>query len=238
MKNYLKSSIASRSGQLKLAVLLYAAFTLAALLWGWAAGRPAHALIYVQGVHSMSSLLWGAGAGAGLGLLVVAFSQITVRRFHWARELYRWFAQILGPLSTGQAFLLALCSSVGEELLFRGAMQPTLGIWLTTLLFGLAHLPPEKRFLHWTLSATLLGLGFGAITLYSGNLAGALLGHFLVNFLNLGQLKKFAAEPVEVTGRFPKREDTTIATDDANRCDTAPPDPPPGAPGQGTGGPA
>jgi hypothetical protein len=32
-----------------------------------------------------------------------------------------------------------LCAGVGEELLFRGALQPLLGIWWTGLLFTLAH---------------------------------------------------------------------------------------------------
>ncbi|MBK7566807.1 MAG: CPBP family intramembrane metalloprotease [Bacteroidetes bacterium] len=30
---------------------------------------------------------------------------------------------------------LSFCAGVGEELLFRGAIQPWLGIWLTALLF-------------------------------------------------------------------------------------------------------
>jgi len=32
-----------------------------------------------------------------------------------------------------------LCAGIGEELLFRGAIQPLLGIWWTGLLFALAH---------------------------------------------------------------------------------------------------
>jgi membrane protease YdiL (CAAX protease family) len=32
-----------------------------------------------------------------------------------------------------------LCAGVGEETLFRGALQPLLGIWGTSLLFTLAH---------------------------------------------------------------------------------------------------
>src|ERR1700730_1812573 len=34
---------------------------------------------------------------------------------------------------------LGLCSGVGEEALCRGALQPLLGIWWTSLLFTLAH---------------------------------------------------------------------------------------------------
>jgi membrane protease YdiL (CAAX protease family) len=34
---------------------------------------------------------------------------------------------------------IALAAGVGEELLFRGALQPLLGIWATSLLFVVAH---------------------------------------------------------------------------------------------------
>jgi len=37
------------------------------------------------------------------------------------------------------ALLLGVCAGIGEELLFRGAIQPRFGIVLTTLFFGVAH---------------------------------------------------------------------------------------------------
>ena len=36
-------------------------------------------------------------------------------------------------------FLLALAPGIGEELLFRGALQPVLGLGFTAVLFGLVH---------------------------------------------------------------------------------------------------
>jgi len=36
-------------------------------------------------------------------------------------------------------FLLALAAGIGEELLFRGALQPVLGLGFTAVLFGLVH---------------------------------------------------------------------------------------------------
>lgn len=35
--------------------------------------------------------------------------------------------------------LLALGAGIGEEILFRGALQPVLGIWFTSLLFAIVH---------------------------------------------------------------------------------------------------
>ena len=175
--------------------MLYAGLSLAALIWGALAGRPW--LLFTPGVSTLNGLLLGAGAGAVLGLGVVLLTRTVLARFRWHQELYRWFLQVLGPLSRRDAFWLALLSSVGEELFFRGAMQPSLGIWITTAAFGLAHLPPMRRLLPWTAAALLLGLAMGYITLWSGNLAGAILAHFLVNFLNLGDLNRLAPPPVQ-----------------------------------------
>ena len=36
-------------------------------------------------------------------------------------------------------FVLSLAAAVGEEVLFRGALQPVLGIWLTSFIFAFAH---------------------------------------------------------------------------------------------------
>jgi len=48
---------------------------------------------------------------------------------------------LLGDFDTvWQWLLLALASGVGEELLFRGALQPVLGLWPTAVLFALLHI--------------------------------------------------------------------------------------------------
>jgi uncharacterized protein len=47
---------------------------------------------------------------------------------------------LLGNVDTiGEWFVLAIASGVGEEILFRGALQPVLGITTTSLLFAIVH---------------------------------------------------------------------------------------------------
>jgi membrane protease YdiL (CAAX protease family) len=108
----------------------------------------------------------------------------------WAKNLFSWFSQVLGPLRLSEAMLLAAFSATGEELLFRGALQPHLGLWPTTLIFALLHLPPRWCFWPWTAMAGVLGLGLGLITQRTGNLAGCMLAHFLINGLNLSHLSR------------------------------------------------
>ena len=217
--------------------MLYAGLSLAALLWGALAGRPW--LLFTPGITTLSQLIWGAGAGIALGLGVALLTKISLSRFAWSRDLYRWFAQVLGPLSRRDAFWLALLSSVGEELFFRGAMQPSLGIWITTAIFGLAHLPPRRRYLPWTASALILGLILGYITLWSTNLAGAILAHFLINFLNLGDVKNHASPHVKAFTGPATYEANSMGDHHETRDDNPAPGPPPLGPAEpGSGGPA
>jgi uncharacterized protein len=47
---------------------------------------------------------------------------------------------LLGNMTTVWDWLiLAIAAGIGEEVLFRGALQPVLGIWLTSLLFAVIH---------------------------------------------------------------------------------------------------
>ncbi len=81
--------------------------------------------------------------------------------------------------SVGTIFLLAALSSVSEEVLFRGALQPRLGIPLTSLLFAATHL--QYAISPATLVVFVIGLVLGAVRHYFGTWA-AILTHFGYNF--------------------------------------------------------
>ena len=132
---------------------------------------------------------WQLGAaplmGALLGLGVVGLSRLATKHFAWARDLHTSFRDLLGPLTLREIMILAVASSVGEELLFRGALMPWFGVWAQALIFALLHVGPVKRFWPWTASAFALGLAFGALAKWTGNLGGPIAAHFAINFLNL-----------------------------------------------------
>ena len=56
-------------------------------------------------------------------------------------KIKRFFVELISPikLSKSQIVFISICAGVGEELLFRGAIQPVLGIWITSILFVLLH---------------------------------------------------------------------------------------------------
>jgi membrane protease YdiL (CAAX protease family) len=130
-------------------------------------------------------LLGGPALGAGVGLGLVGLTRVASRYFQWARDLHASFRDLLGPLTGREMLILALASSIGEELLFRGALLPWLGMPAQAVVFALLHIGPGRRFLPWTLSAFVLGLGFGALAQWTDNLGGPIAAHFMINFLNL-----------------------------------------------------
>jgi membrane protease YdiL (CAAX protease family) len=126
--------------------------------------------------------------GVAIGLGAVFVSRLCVHRFDWARRLHRDFRGLLGNLSPRDILVLAVASSIGEELLFRGALLPWVGIWWSTAIFAVLHIGPGSRFLPWTASAFLIGLLFGALFQWLGDLGAPIVAHFTINYLNLNYI--------------------------------------------------
>jgi membrane protease YdiL (CAAX protease family) len=75
---------------------------------------------------------------------------------------------ILGSLA------VALCAGIGEELMFRGLLQPAYGLWPAAILFALTHSHYGPSVL--ILQILLLGVLFGVIRKYY-NTTGAMVTH-------------------------------------------------------------
>ena len=137
----------------------------------------------------------GLATAALGGLTTVAASRWVSRGTDWGRRLHAEFHTLLGGLDSPQILLLSLLSAGGEEVLFRGVLQPRLGLWLATLLFAGLHFPLRRALVPWTGFAFGLGLALGALTLWSASLWPAILLHFLVNYFNLHDLAAPLAPP-------------------------------------------
>ncbi|MDX1663242.1 MAG: CPBP family intramembrane glutamic endopeptidase [Candidatus Promineifilaceae bacterium] len=97
---------------------------------------------------------------------------------------------LLGDIDTvGEWFILALAAGVGEEVLFRGALQPVLGLWATSLLFAIAHI--QYGITPATLLIFVVGLILGRIRMRI-NTTAAVVVHFGYNFA-LGLLQLLAS---------------------------------------------
>lgn len=170
----------SRAG---LVLALYGALALIAVLIS--AGRADVDIYRIEGTSTALWLALSPLIGLAVGLTVVLLSRLAVRHLAWAQFLHRDFRSLLGPLASKEIFIIALASSVGEELLFRGALLPWIGIWPQAMLFALLHIGPERRFVPWTVSSFAVGLGFGYMFVWTGDLGGPIVAHFTINYLNL-----------------------------------------------------
>jgi hypothetical protein len=167
-----------------LVLILYMAMATAGVVWSALRGQ---ANVWRLTGTEAAPLL-GILLGLGLGLAFVAGSRAAVARWHWARWLEHDFRHRLGPLTVRECLVLAAASSLGEEVFFRGALLPVVGIGWSSLAFALVHVGPRMRYLPWTVSALAAGLAFGWLYQWSGDLTGPVLAHFAVNFLNLRHL--------------------------------------------------
>ncbi|MFO7849517.1 MAG: CPBP family intramembrane glutamic endopeptidase, partial [Spirochaetia bacterium] len=102
-----------------------------------------------------------------------------------ARRMFRAMEDALGGIGYCGAAILAASSALGEEMFFRGAVQPSLGILAASLLFALSHFPIRKELLLWPFYALIMGLILGTLRNLGGDIWSAVLLHFLVNFFGL-----------------------------------------------------
>ncbi len=86
----------------------------------------------------------GIGLGAGLLMVpvVIGLEYLLSRMgIKAGADVERLSEQIIGPLATSipGILTLGLAAALGEETVFRGALQPRFGLIFTTLLFALLH---------------------------------------------------------------------------------------------------
>jgi membrane protease YdiL (CAAX protease family) len=172
-------------------VLLEGGLILVALLLGHLSGNSPVAAI----AWTWSGLL--AGILAAIPLVVLLFWSRRTMMQPFPR-LRRDFERLVAPMFRGTTRLdylvIALAAALGEEVFFRGLVQPGLANWigpwsallLTSVLFGAAHwIAPT-----YSLLATLAGIYLGGFMLVSGNLLVPMIVHFLYDYVALAVVMK------------------------------------------------
>jgi Na+-transporting NADH:ubiquinone oxidoreductase subunit NqrB len=119
---------------------------------------------------------------------VIAASRAIVRFTRWGEALARTLGALIGRQSDRDCLLLALASGLAEEALFRGALQPQIGLVAASLVFGLAHFAPRRELLPWTGFSVLAGFLLGGLYAWTGNLVAPVIAHVGINAVNLRQL--------------------------------------------------
>lgn len=137
----------------------------------------------------ITAALMSALYGMFVAAIVVLSTRFAVGRFTWAQRLHSELRPVAQDLTGPHILLLALLSSLGEEVLFRGLLTPTLGVVISSALFGVLHQVRGPSRWVWITWATAVGLMLGTIFAATGFLIGPLLAHAVVNAVNLGYLR-------------------------------------------------
>ena len=144
-------------------------------------------------VRQRLGLYWPEPKGAliALATVLILFMYVAALSAIWmalvSKETYEEQTKASDALaesvnSLGLAFLLAATAAIGEEIAYRGALQPVFGLWPTAVVFTLTHA-------QYTLTPAWLiilgvALAFGWLRDHYGT-GTSIMAHFLYNFVPL-----------------------------------------------------
>ena len=164
----------------------YLLLAIGGLVWiGVRDGGIGMALFWRTASFGPDLLLGVAGGILGIGLWQLARVLLPL-----AAELERQLAEVVGSLPPSEVVALALLSGVGEELFFRGAMQPSWGLWPTAVIFAVVHSGRGRALLLWSGFALLAGLGLGALYSWRDALLAPIVAHVTINLVGLARLSR------------------------------------------------
>lgn len=111
---------------------------------GWLSRRSLRSALQRLAIVRPTWVQLGIGIGAGLLMVpvVIAAESLLARiGLQVDSNVERLSEQLIGPLATSipGILTLGLAAALGEETIFRGALQPRFGLILTTVLFALLH---------------------------------------------------------------------------------------------------
>lgn len=175
------------------AVLFESSLGLLAFFFGWALGPDPRDLIPELDLQETWPIISGVLYGCLAAIPILIFIE-AIRRLPWepVRELERLtddsLIKTLLKLRPGELVVISVCAGIGEELLFRGWMLPwlagsaggdptqlefVLALVASSVAFGLMH-PITKLYV---VLAALMGVYFGVLMLWSGNLLVPIAAH-------------------------------------------------------------
>lgn len=141
-------------------------------------------------VLSLDAVIRGTIACLPMLLLLVAAYEVDWQPLVKLRRDVELVVKVLfADCGWFEFMLISLAAGVGEEILFRGALQPLfihwtnpwIGIAVVALLFGLAHLMSPTYFM----AATLIGVYFGWLAWAYEDLVAPIVAHSVYDFVAL-----------------------------------------------------
>jgi membrane protease YdiL (CAAX protease family) len=169
-----------------LAMLFETGLGFVGVLIAWAGGIN----LATQLVVSQDAVLRGVLAAFLMIVLLVAGYESGWQPLEsLRREVEKVVQEMFAGCRWFEFALVSIAAGVGEELLFRGALQPLLvqwtgpwiGVTVIALLFGLAHALTPAYFV----AATVIGVYFGWLALAYDDLVAPIVAHAVYDFVAL-----------------------------------------------------
>lgn len=109
------------------------------------------------------------------------------------RHVYRvLIVPLFARIGARAAVIVGLAAGVGEELLFRGVLQPLVGLPLASLLFGAAHVA-GREMVGFGVWAACMGAVLGALMAGTGGLLAPVVAHGVYDALALTYIRRAEA---------------------------------------------
>ncbi len=151
-------------------------------------GTPLTSLLFENGEPIYWQISIGLLVGIALSILVNQFMSLP-----FMAEEDKYFKKLFSKweLSYPVIFFLSLAAGFGEEIFFRGFLQPHLGIFLTSVIFVAIHgyLNPKRRIFFYGFFMIFAIAFFGWLFENIGAWS-AITAHFLFDFILLVELKR------------------------------------------------
>lgn len=151
--------------------------------------------LFFAGYHFLIQIGIGLAAGAFFG--IAGLGLIRFPSFRKILDEYAIIRQVKQmDLSANEIVYVSLVAGISEEILFRGAIQPVIGIWLTSILFigihGYIRMKSATHFFY-SLFTFVLSTMLGALFIYVG-LISAMAAHFLYDVIVLYGIKRISGD--------------------------------------------
>jgi membrane protease YdiL (CAAX protease family) len=134
---------------------------------------------------TVSDVVWGIGVGLAMfgfviGVAFVWTALVAPEQFAEQTAASEALAQAFDTLPA--AFALSLAVAIGEEIFFRGALQPVFGLGITSIFFALLHTQYTLTPASATIVVVAVALG---ILRQRQSTTAAVIAHFVYNFIQL-----------------------------------------------------
>ncbi|MFZ5814865.1 MAG: CPBP family intramembrane glutamic endopeptidase [Bacillota bacterium] len=159
---------------------------------------------------AMSVLLGLLTAGASMGLITLLYKSSKTFEQALRRSGTRVGEEALRFAGYPVMLVVVVMAGLGEEVLFRGGLQPVIGLVPAALLFGFSHGGWRREMWAYALAASISGGLFGLVYKVAGDLWVPVIAHALHNImatLLLGKRVEISREGIWPVVRLLPEED-------------------------------